>query len=116
MDLSRRKFLGAAGALTLSQLASAQGETADLILFNGKIVTVDDAFSIRQAIAVKDGRILAVGGNELRNRYAAARTIDLRGRTVLPGFMDTHIHLGGHSRRFIDLNETKSLAELKQQV
>ena len=75
----------------------AQSETADLVLFNGKIVTVDDAFSIREAIVIKDGRILAVGGNELRNRYAAARSIDLGGRTVLPGFKDTHIHLGGHS-------------------
>jgi predicted amidohydrolase YtcJ len=116
MDWSRRHFLGAAGALTLSQVASAQREAADLLLFNGKIVTVDDAFSIREAIAIKDGRILAVGGNELRNRYAAARSIDLGGRTVLPGFMDTHIHLGGHSRRYIDLNDTTSLAELKQQV
>ena len=77
---------------------------------------MDDAFSIRQAIVIKDGRILAVGGNELRNRYTAARAIDLGGRTVLPGFMDTHIHLGGHSRRYIDFRETKSLAELKQQV
>jgi predicted amidohydrolase YtcJ len=116
MDFSRRQFLAAAGVLTLSQTASAQGETADLILFNGKIVTVDDSFSIRQAIAIKDGRILAVGGNDLRNRYTAARSIDLGGRTVLPGFMDTHIHLGGHSRRYIDFRETKSLAELKEQV
>jgi predicted amidohydrolase YtcJ len=116
MDWSRRQFLGAAGALTLTQTVRAQGEAADLLLFNGKIVTVDDAFSIREAIAIKDGRILAVGGNELRNRFAAARSIDLGGRTVLPGFMDTHIHLGGHSRRHIDLNNTTSLAELKQQV
>ena len=65
---------------------------------------------------IKDGRIVAVGGNELRNRYAAARTIDLHGRTVMPGFHDTHIHLGGHSRRYIDLNDTTSLAQLKQQV
>jgi predicted amidohydrolase YtcJ len=116
MDFSRRQFLGAAGALTLAGIASAQGETADLVLFNGKIVTVDDAFSIRQAIVVKDGRIVAVGGNELRNRYAAARAIDLGGRTVLPGFMDTHIHLQGYPHRHIDFRETKSLAELKQQV
>ena len=120
MDLSRRKFLGAAGALTLSQVelvkAQAQGEPADLVLFNGKIVTVDDAFSIREAIVIKDGRILAVGSNELRNRYAAARSIDLGGRTVVPGFMDTHIHLHGHSRRYLDFRETKSLAQLKQQV
>ncbi len=97
-------------------LLRGQGETADLILFNGKIVTVDDAFSIRQAIVIKDGRILAVGGNELRNRYAAARVIDLGGRTVLPGFFDTHIHLRGHSRRYIDFRETSSLTQLKQQV
>lgn len=120
MHWSRREFLGAAGALALAELpalkAQAQQQTADLVLFNGKIVTVDDAFSIHQAIAIKDGRVLAVGTNELRNRYAGARIIDLGGRTVLPGFMDTHIHLAGHSRRYVDFRQTKSLAELKEQV
>jgi len=96
MDFSRREFLGAAGLASLAAVSplNAQGTTADLVLFNGRIVTVDDAFSIREAIAVKDGKIIAVGGNELRNRYTAARAIDLRGRTVIPGFHDTHIHLG----------------------
>jgi predicted amidohydrolase YtcJ len=118
MDWSRRQFIAGAGAasLGLATRLEAQGSSADLVLYNGKIVTVDDAFSIRQAIVIKDGRILAVGGNELRNQYNAARSIDLHGRMVMPGFHDTHIHLGGHSRRYIDLNETKSLAELKQQV
>jgi len=118
MGFSRRQFLGAAGAASLvgASRLQAQTQAADLVLFNGKIVTVDDAFSIRQAIVIKDGRILAVGGNELRNQYTAARAIDLRGRMVMPGFHDTHVHLGGHSRRYIDLNDTKSLVELKQQV
>lgn len=122
MAFSRREFIGSvtgvAGAASLGGLTllQAQGAVADLILFNGKIVTVDDAFSIREAIVVKDGRIVAVGGNELRNRYAAARTIDLKGRMVMPGFHDTHVHLGGHSRRYIDLNDTTSLTQLKQQV
>ena len=49
----------------------AQGQSADLVLYNGKVITVDSAFSIRQAIVVKDGRIVAVGGNELRNQYNA---------------------------------------------
>ncbi|HUO05464.1 MAG TPA: amidohydrolase, partial [Candidatus Binataceae bacterium] len=88
----------------------------DLILFNGRILTVDDAFSIRQAIVIRDGRIVAVGDNELRRRYRSARVIDLGGRTVLPGFCDTHIHLGGHSHRYIDFRHTKSLTELQQQV
>ncbi len=66
---------------------------------------------------IKDGRIVAVGGNELRNRYPRGRaTIDLQGRMVMPGFHDTHIHLAGHSRRYIDLNDTTSLAQLKEQV
>ncbi len=118
MALSRREFITAAGVASLRGLAriEAQSTAADLVLFNGKIVTVDDAFSIREAIVLKDGRILAVGGNELRNRYTAARAIDLHGRMVMPGFHDTHIHLGGHSRRYIDLNDTTSLAQLKQQV
>src|SRR5579863_9010405 len=118
MDWSRRQFIAGAGAASLGVAArvQAQGGSADLVLFNGKIVTVDDAFSIRQAIVIKDGRILAVGGNELRNQYNAARTIDLRGRMVMPGFHDTHVHLGGHSRRYIDLNDTTSLVQLKQQV
>ncbi|HLG98940.1 MAG TPA: amidohydrolase [Bryobacteraceae bacterium] len=119
MKFSRRDFLAVTAGTAIGGIATealAQAQSVDLILFNGKIVTVDSAFSIRQAIAVKDGRVVAVGGNELRNRYSAAKTIDLRGRTVIPGLHDTHIHLGGHSRRYIDLNETTSLAQLKQQV
>jgi predicted amidohydrolase YtcJ len=118
MRVTRRGFVGAVGAASLSglPLLQAQNNTADLVLFNGKIVTVDDAFSIREAIVIKDSRIVAVGGNELRNRYTAARTIDLRGRTVMPGFHDTHIHLRGNSRRYVDLEDTRSLTQLKQQV
>ena len=118
MRVTRRSFVGAVGAASLGGLPilQAQAATADLVLFNGKVVTVDDAFSIREAIVIKDGRIVAVGGNELRNRYTAARTIDLKGRTVMPGFCDTHIHLAGHSRRYVDFNETTSLKQLKDQV
>ncbi len=118
MTFTRRDFFGAAGIVSAGSMWSLYGQApaADLVLFNGKIVTVDDAFSIREAIVIKEGRILAVGGNELRNRYPGARVIDLRGRTVIPGFHDTHIHLGGHSRRYIDLNDTTSLAQLKEQV
>ena len=118
MTFSRRDFLGAIGIASAGGVTSLYGQapSADLVLYNGKIVTVDDAFSIREAIAIKDGRIVAVGANDLRNRYAAARSIDLRGRTVIPGFHDTHIHLGGHSRRYIDLNDTTSLVQLKEQV
>jgi predicted amidohydrolase YtcJ len=118
MPFTRREFIGAIGGVSVAggSRLEAQAEAADLMLFNGKIVTVDDVFSIHQAMVIKDGRIAAVGGNDLRNRYRAARTIDLRGRMAMPGFYDTHIHLGGHSRRYIDLNDATSLAQLKDQV
>jgi predicted amidohydrolase YtcJ len=68
---------------------------ADLILYNGKIVTVDPNFSIRQAVAIKNGRIAAVGANQAilkAERGPSTRVIDLGGRTVLPGLIDSHLH------------------------
>jgi predicted amidohydrolase YtcJ len=118
MSMNRRDFLGIVGVASLGAGSRLQAQlpAADLILFNGRIVTVDPQFSIVEAIVVKDGKVAAVGTNELRNRYSAVRAIDLNGRTVLPGFTDTHIHLNGQSRRNIDLSETKSIAELQEQL
>jgi predicted amidohydrolase YtcJ len=66
----------------------------DLVLVNGKIVTVDKAFSIAQAVAIKDGRIVGVGTNDEIKALAGQHTTveDLEGRTVLPGFTDPHVH------------------------
>ncbi|HJS74257.1 MAG TPA: amidohydrolase family protein, partial [Vicinamibacteria bacterium] len=70
-------------------------ESADLVLHDGKIVTADEAFSIHEALVVKDGKIIAVGANDLADSYEAARVIDLQGKMVMPGFNDTHIHVRG---------------------
>jgi len=69
--------------------------TPDLILSNGKIVTVDERFSIAQAVAVKGDRIVAVGTNQAIGQLAGAgtRRIDLKGRAVIPGLIDNHMHL-----------------------
>src|SRR5262245_10259225 len=74
--------------------AHAQAPAADTVLVNGKIVTLDGTSSILQAIAIRDGRVLAVGSDADIRRLAGARTniIDLGGRTVVPGLMDSHIH------------------------
>src|SRR5512139_1961902 len=68
---------------------------ADLILFNGKILTVDKNFSQAEAVAVKTGRVLAVGKKEEAFRFAGPHTerIDLKGLTVIPGIIDSHYHL-----------------------
>src|SRR5438105_476015 len=67
---------------------------ADLILHNGKVVTVDDKFSVAQAVAVQNGRIAKVGSDRdvLAMRGPETRVIDLKGRTVLPGLIDAHVH------------------------
>jgi predicted amidohydrolase YtcJ len=112
--LSSRPALSLAAAILLSGCAAP--EPVDLLLHNGKIVTADDAFSIHQAVAVRDGRIVEVGSDDLVSRYEATRTIDLGGRTVLPGFVDSHIHISGSPRREIDLRETASIRQLQDQV
>lgn len=91
-------------------------ESADLLLHNGKVVTVDDSFSIESAIVVREGKIVAVGGNDLLRSYRAAQVIDLKGRTVLPGFNDTHIHIRGRPARFIDLTRVESIEEIQRKV
>jgi len=69
-------------------------QTADTILINGKILTVDNQSSIREAMAIREGRIQAVGATADIRKLAspATRTIDLQGRTVIPGLIDSHMH------------------------
>ena len=93
LSTSRRIVL----ALTIAILAPAfavAAEPPDLVLVNGKVVTVDDCFSIAQAIAVKGGRIVAVGSNAAIRKLAGPDTklIDARGHTVIPGLIDNHAH------------------------
>jgi predicted amidohydrolase YtcJ len=68
---------------------------ADAVYHNGKILTVDERFSVAQALAVRDGKIMAVGSNAEILNLAGPKTqrLDLKGKTVLPGFIDTHSHL-----------------------
>jgi len=86
-----KKFL----LLILLSLASpVWSQTADTVLLNGKILTVDPQSSIQEAIAIREGKILAVGKTAEVRRFAGPRTrlIDLQGRTVIPGLIDSHLH------------------------
>ncbi len=75
-------------------IGSASAETADTVLFNGKILTVDRDFSVREAIAIAHGRVLATGTTADMKKLADDKTglIDLGGRTIIPGLTDGHIH------------------------
>jgi hypothetical protein len=85
--------------LIISSHCFAKDQPAELILHNGKIVTVDNDFSIAQAIAIGGGKILHVGTNDhvLQSKGAKTKLVDLKGKTVLPGLIDSHVHPGGAS-------------------
>src|SRR5262245_32740858 len=77
-----------------ASVTPAAAETADAVLFNGKVVTVDKDFSLQEAIAIAHGRVLATGTSVDMKKLAdtGARLVDLGGRSVIPGLTDGHIH------------------------
>jgi predicted amidohydrolase YtcJ len=92
--MKRLVFAFLASGLVAAMSLYAQQPPADIILTNGKIITVDAQFSIAQAVAVRGDRIIAVGSTQDITRLAGPNTrrIDLRGRSVVPGFIDNHAH------------------------
>src|SRR3954462_4878331 len=85
--------IGAAAAA--ATVVHAQQQTADVVLTNGKIITVGNQVRIAQAVAIRGDRIVAVGTNADINKLAGATTrkIDLGGKAVIPGLIDAHAHL-----------------------
>ncbi|HEY6924866.1 MAG TPA: amidohydrolase [Steroidobacteraceae bacterium] len=100
--------------LLASVAVGAAPKPADLVICCGKVLTADAAFSVKSAVAVKDGKIIAVGGEEISRDYTARRTIDLRGRVLMPGFMDTHVHMIPSGKRDVDLREVTSIRQLQE--
>jgi len=91
----------------------------DVIYTNGKFYTLDKNNTIVEAIAVREGKILATGkSNDLTDKYSSAKVVDLHGKTVVPGFIDGEGNLMEFSRNlnFVDLRGTKTLAEIIQKV
>jgi hypothetical protein len=95
LAMFRRILLGLFLLVLLSSLARAAD--ADLILHNGKIVTVDKKFAIHEALAISDGKILRVGGNDevMKTKGPKTQLLDLGGKMVLPGLIDSHVHPNG---------------------
>jgi len=85
---------------------SEKKDKADLILFNGNVITVDSSNTIVQAISIKSDRIKALGSNEEILKYKGDSTIviDLKGRSAIPGFIDSHAHLISTGKARINLN------------
>jgi len=95
-------------------------EKASLVLTNGNILTFNPSTPRAEAVAVYDGKILAVGENNEIKRYINKKTriIDLKGKTVVPGLTDCHAHMLGLGRFLtaLDLRNVESIRELKRKV
>jgi predicted amidohydrolase YtcJ len=119
--MNTRLFLIAAlFAAACSPSQPPAGEAATLVLRNGRIVTVDSARPEAQAIAVRGSTILAVGSNSEINRHVGDSTevIDLQGRLVVPGFIESHGHyLGlGRAKMILDLTVAKRWDDIVEAV
>lgn len=116
MKTARKSFMIGL-LLTAAPLTGAAAQDApDMIVYNARIVTVDGKFSIAQAAAVDDGRFVAVGSDADVRKTAGPATvqIDLGGKTVLPGFNDSHVHMlaGRNYGIQVDLTKVRSIADI----
>jgi predicted amidohydrolase YtcJ len=138
VDETRRVFLKAAGAAgTAGMLSSALPDAAgapvptqipaqaatgpaDLILANGKIITVDSASTVAQAIAIAGDRILAVGSDATMAALSgpATRVVDLKGKAVIPGITDGHAHMDREALRnvFPALGRVRSIRDIQDRI
>src|SRR5688572_21758083 len=128
-DSSRRQFLeSAAAALGVAasqgaaaapapaaQAPAAQATTQTLALVNGRIHTMDARNTIASAVAIRNGRFVSIGDTVARG--ADVRVIDLRGRTVVPGMIEPHVHLVSLANRpgyHTILENTTSIRQIQE--
>jgi len=113
-------LLAFSAAVALSACGGGGVSMADKVLINGRIWTVDSDRPWAEAVAVRDGRIAAVGTTAEIKRLAGreTETIDLKNALVLPGFIDSHVHFvnGGYSLMNIQLREAKTKAEFTARI
>lgn len=109
-------FAGISGVL----FAQQQRLPADTVVVHGKIYTVDSHHPWAEAVAVRDGKIIAVGSDSEITAYRgpSTRMIDAKGHMVLPGFEDTHLHFLGGSALLdeVSLNDAKTVAEFQKMI
>ena len=100
--------------LLLIGATSCTNNNADLIIHNARIYTVNDSFELASTLVVKDGKFIAVGNDDLLEKYSAAAKLDLKGIPVYPGLIDAHCHFYqlGLAQEHVDLRGAKSVEEV----
>jgi hypothetical protein len=101
------------GATTAGGQLLPRPPAPDMILINGRVITVDRNFSIAEGVAISDDRILTTGNEDQLRSLAGPKTriVDLKGNTVIPGLMDNHLHSAGGGPG-VDLSRARSLADV----
>jgi predicted amidohydrolase YtcJ len=115
----RIRTLFAKAAIALFLTSCGGPKKVDTVVFNGVIYTVDSSFSTAQAMAIKDGVIVAVGTDaEITAAYTGQEKIDAKGQAVYPGFIDAHAHFVGYGKSLfqVDLFGTTSWEEAVERV
>jgi predicted amidohydrolase YtcJ len=115
----RIRTLFATAAIALFLISCGGPKKVDTIVVNGVIYTVDSSFSTAQAMAIKDGLIVATGTDaEILAAYTSTEKIDAKGQAVYPGFIDAHAHFVGYGKSLfqVDLFGTTSWEEAVERV
>ena len=104
--------------LVITSLLQSCKKSVDYIAYNGNIYTVNNDFNVASAFAVKDGKFIDVGNDEIFSKYNTKQKIDLNGSTVLPGLIDAHCHFYGLglNQSVIDLTGTSSFNEILEKI
>ncbi|MDQ3192840.1 MAG: amidohydrolase [Bacteroidota bacterium] len=113
------KYLPVLYFVLLFSCSPTEEQTADLLVFNGKIYTVDAQNSMAEAFVVKDGRILEIGpSRKLMSKYKATELYNANGQYIYPGFIDAHCHFYGYGTNLfrVDLSETNSFDEVLERL
>ena len=116
----RRTLLLASLLLAGVKTAAGAEPPADLVVLNGRVLTVDAAFHVAEAVAIRDGRFVRVGTNATVRALvgSSTRVIDARGKSVVPGLIDSHVHaLGVAAGEAVDpFRELRSVTEIQDWV
>jgi len=93
---------------------------ASLVILNAKVITLDRRMPRAEAVAVFDDRIVAVGSNSKVRKYVSdgTRVVDAKGKSVVPGFVDCHVHMAGFGSflQTVDLRDAKSIVEVQNKI
>lgn len=118
LKVLKNAFISTVAILFLSA-CGPQKQEADLIVHNGRIYTVDSVFTVCEAMAIKNGSIIATGDNAwVLEHFSARQTEDVKGQAIFPGFIDAHCHFVGYALGLqqVNLVGSRSFTEVLERV